>query len=448
MPDYFLFLFFNWTLAGASGLYLTYQLWAHRHLFVKPSYIVLAFHLVIIQLPSAIWSEHVYRFLPNPWEYLLLVHGFGIIGLFLSSHMGRRSAREIWERITQQDLGARSVDLRWLLLLGSVVGLTVIYYFSVIPLRATGLYNVVVNPEQAMIAREESLKLVSDPMVRYGMSMVSAVFAPLLAGILAVGLRTWESRAVQLVAMLGIAALLLIVSIPGARLPPVELLLVVILVGFYHRGLPIRPVTLLTVAVFLLSVPAVITIAREGQVVTAQRWMWYLTEAMLGRVFELPMKIGTWYVHYAQTGGKVGLMGIARIAKLAGEEPLSLPNIIGLTYQSTELTSIWANTGYLFRYYSYFGVVSLPFSIGGLLALDLALPVLRRLSAGLLLPAVAALAVSSASFVRADYTTALLTNGFAVLILAALALHEAGRVEILLVRGRSREIGAVPAEGE
>jgi len=79
--------------------------------------------------------------------------------------------------------------------------------------------------------------------------------------------------------------------------------------------------------------------------------------------------------------------------------------------------SVSAVAGYLFTYYSYFGIAALFFSILGLWLIDVALLVYERLSNVMLLPCIAAISLSILAFISSDYTVVWLTHGFGVILL-------------------------------
>jgi len=129
------------------------------------------------------------------------------------------------------------------------------------------------------------------------------------------------------------------------------------------------------------------------------------------------MDVGSWYIHYAQIHGTFGIASVPKLAVIVGIEPINTPNLIGLTYSYTAVESVTACAGYLFTYYSYFGMASLLLSILCLWFLDVAVLVYKRLSNVMLLPCISAVSLSILSFVSSDYTTVWLTHGFGVILL-------------------------------
>jgi len=102
-----------------------------------------------------------------------------------------------------------------------------------------------------------------------------------------------------------------------------------------------------------------------------------------------------------------------------------VPNYIGLRYQPNAGPTVSAGAGYLLTYYSYFGVASLLISLIGLWLLDMAVYVYGKLSPSFLIPCVSAVSLSTLSFISSDYTTVLVTHGFAVTLIIALSVDAA-----------------------
>jgi hypothetical protein len=174
----------------------------------------------------------------------------------------------------------------------------------------------------------------------------------------------------------------------------------------------------------LVLAPAVLlTVLREGKTLTGSVFYDYLTRAIFSRVFEIPIAMGAFYVHYAQTYGGFGVAGMAKLATLLGVDPINTPNVIGSLYSGSRLLTVSANSGYLFAYYGYFGMVALPLSLIGVWLLDLAVPLYMRLRLQILLPTVAATSLTTLSFMSSDYTPVLVTHGFAVVVLIAWFLN-------------------------
>ncbi len=438
------FTFANWFFCLSTSLLLVVSLWRYRYLLVKPSIIVIIFFHLTIQWAATARSAFIESFLPDPFLFMFLGHGFPLIGFLVSFFCGHGAARVVWRRIVNpQPVSARS-RRKIIFILGSCIAVIAAYYLSQVPLSRTGLVTILTDPTNSYLTREESLKLIDNAFSRYSYRFLVSVFAPLIA-VLLVNQWGWSLKRKHLIESLAITiaivGILFVVSLTGARSPPAMIVLTILLALFFRKGVPIKPIYIILAAVATLIFPTLFTILREGRELSLSNfWSYLIVDGMFQRVFISPMNTGLWHTHYAQTTGLVGLGGIPKLAVLFGVQPIPVSNLIYLQYGvqyggGRAIASGTAGTAYVFAYYSYFGVVSFVFSLIGLWLLDLSLWVYRRLSDTLLLPCVAAVSVTSINFLSGDYTTVLLTHGFGVLLIVALLLN---RLCCITVRTNSR----------
>lgn len=364
------------------------------------------------------------------------MHGFTLIGLCGTYFTARRSSRIIWDRIINPHYLSSAVsDIAILLILGTVVLISV-FYLSNVSLSETGLYTIFIDPMHSAQAREESFKLIDNLPLRYSYSFLRSTFAPLLAVLLYISFvqNVKRLRIIKAgIAIIVLVCLFVSISLPGARGPIAVVILTIILALFLRKGMPIRPLHIILAIIVVLSMPILFSILREGREISFSLFFRYLVGGIFNRVFVMPMQTGLWHVHYAQTQNFFGIAGIPKLASLFGVEPINVPNVIYLNYFSISLLSGFANTSYVFSYYSYFGIVSFIFSLIGLWFLDLAVIVYRILSDKFLLPCVASILVASISFVSADYTVVILTNGFGILLVSVLILDRLCRYRLSTV---------------
>jgi hypothetical protein len=321
-----------------------------------------------------------------------------------------------------------------------------VLFLGTVPIRQTGLHAILFNPSMALQAREESLKLVPNPLVRYSYNFLVSAVAPMVAVLLSASLVVALRRlkALRAIAILGVlAGLLAIASLTGARFYPAAIVLAVLIAWFLRRGLPAKLLAVaIPCAIGVVTIPAVLTILREGNTLTAESFVLSLRTSIFSRLFSIPMEMGLWHAHYAQTSGFIGVAGIPKLAALLDVEPVNVANRLALIYAAETFDTQLANACYVFSYYAYFGLPSLAFSLLGLWLLDSALLVYRRLGATLLLPCVATVTVASLGFVSVDYTIGLVTNGFIPALIVALAADRIARVRLAWFGGHS----AVPDE--
>jgi hypothetical protein len=426
-----LFVLLNWTFCLATAAVLLVIILEYRYLLLKPSVIVLLLFHLRIQWAATFQAAVIEKFLPNPSAFLVLAQGFPLLGILVAYFMAHRSAKELSERI--QANSADGLNLKGTIAaLLTIIVIISILYFREVPFAQTGLYSIITNPAASAETRESSLKLISNPYVRYSYSFLVNAFAPMLAVLL---LLFWEqerrrkNRFLSLSAILVFAYLLFMVSLTGARAPAATLLLTIFLALYLKRGLPLRFSYVVVGFLLILIPPVILTILREGQVINLGLFFQYFRGSIFQRLFVIPMEVGLYHVHYAQTHGLFGIAAIPRLAALAGIQPVNVANLIYSTYYNYPLASGIANTSYVFSYYSYFGILSFFFSLGGLWVLDSTLWILKKIrNTSILLACLAALLTSSLAFVSADYTIVLLTNGFLLIVLIGWLMDRISRI--------------------
>ena len=373
-------------------------------------------------------SPHIETYLPDPYAFAFIAHTFPLLGLLISYSCGNRNAWLIWQRIClPTDLNSLMRFKAGIVLAGLIL-FFMLYYLSIVPFTRTGLYMVFADPDNSALAREYSLKLVTDVIVRYGYGFMASAFAPLLAVMLAnsIVISTDSDLIVRnIFSVFAIVFLLFVVSLTGARSFAAMIIMTIICSYLLKKGLPLNPLSIVVAIVLILLFPAILSILREGRIVSIDEVFNYILGPISRRVFIDPVRGAISYAHYAQTTGFFGIAAIPKLAGLFDVVPVNAPNIIGLLYESQAISSISSNTSFVFSYYSYFGLIALPFSLILLWMLDLGIWVYRRLSANLLLPCVASINVACLSFIFSDYTTVLLTHGIILLLLSSLIIDKA-----------------------
>ncbi len=432
------FVVVNWLLVILTFIVLLAAIARDRSLLVKPSIMAVLFFHMMCQWGAALHAGRVEFLLPQPWIFVLLSHGFPIIGLAVSLLSGRGGARETWRRITSQEATGLAGKRRALALLALFFVLFMVVYLSQVPLRSTGLYNILfsdTSSAEAALARERSVNLLPNPLLRYGHNIMMAVFAPLLA-VLAMQLMLvhWRRRSrLRAAFYLGcLVAVLAAASISGARSYSAYTFMLIFFAWLLQKGFPIKPVQFILAVIVILTLPTMLTILREGRALTVKGFISYLGGHTLKRVVIVPMETGLQHVHYAQTHGAFGMQAIPRLARAKGIKPLKVPLLISKVYSGNPLETTTSNTSYVYAYYSYFGLIAFVPCLLGLWLLDLSLLVYRRLSANLLLACVACVAIAANKFSGTEYTIGLFTFGFVFLLLVGWAVDRAvGQMESL-----------------
>ena len=394
----------------------------YRFLLIKPSIIIITFFHLRIQWAATIQAGYIEKYLPQPSSFFILVHIFPLVGLIGAFFIFHKSSIEIFSRISRRSLNSLSFRKEIIYILLAIILFISIFYLGHIQFSQTGLYTIFVDPLKSAEARESSLKLIANPIVRYSYSFLKNVFAPLLVVFLMIfilqNIKKKFSR--SLIATIMLIFTFLVVSLTGARSPAAALLLTIIWAFYLKNGMPIRPLYFILAILVVLTPTVILTILREGKVINLSLFLNYLGGGIFRRVFIIPMEVGLYHVHYAQMKGFFGIAAIPKIAVLLNIHPVNVANLIYISYThfSHTIESGLANTSYVFSYYSYFGILSVILSLFGLWALDFSVLVFKKIkNNAILLACLGSIFVASMAFISTDYTIGLFTNGFLLLLL-------------------------------
>lgn len=419
----FIYKIINITSALLVSVYFVYIYLKHRHLFVKPSCILLLYSNVFYQWPLALFSEHYYYFFVEPYDVVLLLHSYVFFGIVLSSLFYNNRSKIIWAKLVNQTstltISSYNVVIIVLMLVNIILLSIYLYY---VPFYESGLYVIITEPMLAAIAREDSFKLLENPLPRYSYSLLFAVFAPLLAGVAVV--RLWlisksnKKRYLDIFfSIIQIFAVAVIMTLTGARSGLVYLLLLVVLTVTVINKLemPVRRMFLYLVIFIVAGI--MLSFLREGiTLIESIPLLLEYSGYIVKRMFYVPFDVGSWYVHHAQLEGTFGVVGFPRIAELLGMSSVNIPNLIGTKYGDYSLDTVSASAGYLFTMFSYIGWLSILFNLLGLHLIDIILMPMSRLNVALLLPLIALSYLITLKFIQSDYTVVWLTHGYGALI--------------------------------
>ncbi len=416
-----LFGFLNWALLFVAAAIIFYVFLRHRYIFVKPSMSLLVFTHVLLQWPCTLLSGFYETYLPDPFILILIVHLYVIVGLAISFLLFHQTARQIWEDLPKplSVLDLKVLDRSIFLLVLLLAGLLAIY-FSYVPIRETGLYAVLFDPIQSTMAREESLKLLDSALPKYAYSIMLNGVSPLIISLVTCRLLLNRFSVLPWVISLLVAGVVFVsVAVTGARAGQVMMLLTAILTYLFFRGFKVNFLLIASLLVLALFPAVLMTYIREGKDVVA--FLEYMLEyfvAVGNRALIVPLEVGVWHVHYAQTEGIFIDQIYPWLVENNRPTAVNLPRLVGSIYvqefYGKVLETTTAPAGYIFSAYMKAGLLSFPLSLLGLLLLDLVVVVLARLSRGLLLTGVATLSIGTLTFTHSEYTTVLLTHGFGV----------------------------------
>ena len=279
------------------------------------------------------------------------------------------------------------------------------------------------QPSVSTQAREVSFKLLESSLVRYSFAFFKSVLAPILAILLTFKLRKsmrMGSPGTLVASLLGVGLLLLGVSLYGSRGPSAFLLLAIFYALYLQKGFPFRPIKMVKIILIVLPIPALLSLLGSRHEISPPD----VTDSyvnMLDRVFGRNFDSHIWTVAFAQRYGFFGIGGIPKLAKLVGEEPIDVFNVVGRAYRPNNPT-ISANHSFVFGYYACFGMAAFIPCLILTWLLDLALLLYRKLRPSLLVPCLGASAIAASKFTFTFYTTALVSGGFLLILVLCLLL--------------------------
>lgn len=432
LGDATFFVLLNWLLTLSMATWLLMVLSKARYLIVKPSIMLLGFTHIFFQWPLCIYAAYLELYLPDPYDVSIMIHGYMFIGFLFMSFTFRKEARVVWCHVTNKQFRGDS-NLRGMYILFGFCALITFFYLKIVPINQTGMYALFIDPELATTAREDSLKLIDSQFLKYAYSFMASGLSLLLVSMLALLIRDdfmLKQKKIHraLFSIMVILVLMVVVSLTGARGYAVNLVLVMAATFFLRAGAKFPIGKSLMVACVVLFPAAVLTIAREG----AEAHWDTLIGSLLLRSFVIPFDVGTWYAHYAQHNGFIGVLGIPKLAALLEEPVIDVPNIIGLAYAAFPIPTISANAGYLLSQYSYWGLYALPISLAALFFLEIILLVFVKLDGRIVLPAVASIAPIMLAFISVDYTVVWITHGLLVVLFSAWILGLISRFKLSL----------------
>ncbi len=337
-----------------------------------------------------------------------------------SLFMGRETSREVFARIVELPK-SRSMNAFLPLVSLAVVSLAIVgWYLATVPWEKTGLHAVLYHPETAKLAREYSLKLLTNKYLKYAVSIFNSSLAPLLACLLAAGaLHHWGKRKFPF-AGLYVAAILPIlaaVSLSGARGPTAMILLTVVFFLFLLKGLPLQPLRIAVAAALILVIPGMMEFLRAGGAFSPTE-MWARYALIWERAAGYGMTVDAqWHVEYATRFGFWGIAGVEKLAPLFGVTPVDIMNIVGRHYTDTTVSGhISANASLIFLYWACFSWAALPLCLLLAWLLDAALFLYRRMETIMLSAAVAVAGIAAVNLAHTAYTTIFITHGFLIIL--------------------------------
>ncbi|MDA7670552.1 hypothetical protein N8592_00845 [Verrucomicrobia bacterium] len=384
------------------------------YMMVRASFSFLGFYILTLEVPAAFNYEQITSIVTEPWEFIVLVHCVPTISIpFIIMTMTKITDRI---RIRLKRVVKGETFRKEMMTLALAIGVILAGYLLAVPWARTGLVVAITGSGDAIDAREQSFKLLSNPLVRYSFSIMARIMVPALLACV-VGRIVLRTGMIRFVSMAPLVLFGLIAcSIYGSRGYSVIAIITAAYVYWCYQKFDLKPKLLIFAIIgtaAVLCLPTLISLARAGYGLD-QFGDSYLNT--IERSTSRNIVSTLWHVDYSQRFGHMGIAGIPKIAALFGVEGVNAGNIVGLTYFAGRIQSINASSSFVFQYFGFFDwgfVLLIPFLI---LSLDVSLFLLRYVPDYLLHVAIGVNAGCSFTFAITGYTTALITNGFLLVI--------------------------------
>ncbi len=447
------FFLLNVLICITTGILLATFIRKYRFLLVKPSLLYLLFFFLLIQIPATIYSGTTFTKLDNWYDYFLLTQMYPLAGVVVTLFTFHDAAELAFNRINNKKVSINPVIVgAYCVLLVFIVS----SYLFYVGFSNTGIYAILFESTagQAALAREESLKLLDSPAIKYLYTLLGSAVSPVLLVMLSLHVGDGWGKINQFMGTItGILGILLCfgaIIFPGHRWGPMLMILTIFMAFLYRSGFhSIRWSHFLGITCTLIVVMVTLSVMREGvdfsslglqgtfsyffqidDIFDIESWskkgvFWSVSY----RVLLDQMKSGWDYARYVAEYGYWGIQAIPKLAYLVGVDSVNVANELHNYYYPTSLIKSGSyTTGFVFAYYSYFGIGAVIVSTVFLWLLDSILILYSLLDDSLLLPVVATVAVASLSLIGAEYTTALLTHGVLSSIVIALGIQELYRL--------------------
>lgn len=408
-----------------SIIWFGYIIKFERYLIIKPSFIFLLYSCLFFQIPLGIWSYDCEQFLPNPYSILVLVHGFVLTGLFLTSRLFIPQTKMIWSRlISGEDINKlKKSHIFFLVSIFSISVLLFCVYLLYVSLADTPLMLLLQGHDhvEVILSRETSLKTLDNPIPKYAYSILRSTFSlfTVAFGSYFLIFSMKEKKYYLSLLFLGIILISLILSAVVLNKSMLSILLFSVFLNFIWMNIRLFYRVFVWAAigsclVFFLAMIVTLISYQQELVKISESIM-----PLLNRIFMAPLRVGTWYVHYGQVEGFCGISYYPKLANIFGEEAIVLPQVIAQIYATVYynhpvIPSASANAGFIFNNYAAWGVISLPLNLLMLFSLDVALLVMKRLSKDCLIPFLSVIGVQLISFTSSNYGVCIISHGYLI----------------------------------
>lgn len=411
----FLFLFLS---AG----YFFYLLKTKTYLIIKPSFIFLFYVFLFFQIPLPFYSYECEKFIPNYYSLVPMIHGFVLLGLFFTSFLFAPQTQAIWEKLNtiEKNNKIEKSYTMFLLFVFSLTFLSIIVYFNNVSLWDTSLmlYLRGADVKTISLSREYSLKTLNSEYPKYIYSIMRSCFALCVVafGSYSVFFSIKEKKYQNVFLYLILMGLSIVFSSFVLTKSVISIILISVFFNAIWMNVHRPYIAFLWIVLGIVSALLISIIVASG-VYGKNFDIISSVMPILNRTFVVPLKIGTWYVHYAQTHGFVGISFFPKLATFMGEPSINLPNFIGRMYcpvyfSHSVTPTVSANAGFLFSNYASWGSMGLSISLLMLFSLDFPLILMQHLSRNYLVPFLSVIGVQLISFTASGYGVCMITHGY------------------------------------
>lgn len=384
-----------------------------RSAFLYPSTWILLLSTLLYLLPALVFSQELAELSPFALTAVRYCAVFTFVGLTFQYLRRPPDVDAALVAPRSGDTSKTLVHALWAVL--SVLGLLTTWYLSQVPLRSTGLYGVLFDPENSVQLREESLKLLASVALHYAYLVGFSLLCPLAFALMLAraaeirGLR----RAILVLLVSTLLAFYLLLS--GARVGLVYLAVVGAVYAFLRSEMRLRAKAFTLAVGILFAVPMLISFLREQGRNDAASIFGYF-DAVGRRIFLLPLLISGWFVEYADNSGYLGLS-----AALGLERSVDWSNVIALEFlgrvDAITFQSVTTPTAYFFNNYLYFGWFGVIPSWLALYVIDFPVRWAIAGPVNLRAPLLATMIFFAVLYVQTSFGVAMVSDGYALLTL-------------------------------